>query len=370
MTQSSRNQILASLQADPRNKVASIKALDVFARAKFLEGLVQAPEGSIVKNQPATVLASRVIPNLLGDIYLQAEADADDPALAAQTAAWAETTGAWWVKTLEQGLASKFPRDPNLAEEAVAASLMGSDKAQSIMYQAGRMTANNPSMMAKLALGGYYPKTALKVIFPMVFRKALDVARTLQNRDDLRHEKPDLIREQTVSRPSDLDSDEWLGIIDNLLANPDAPLAKDFFSWLQGLAEKWAKEPTKLFLEQLAMGLDPTVTGVAEELGVTPGHVSNSNKDFFAFVARNLSDPATRVPEVLNILSDARFLSDLLRGRVRGDRVASARIPAALARKAARGALREYNEHLAASLRRLAARRPDLAPRIASILKS
>jgi hypothetical protein len=368
MTQNARNRILASLQVDPRNKTASIKALDVLARAKFLEGLAQAPEGSIVKNQPATVLAGRVIPNLLGDVYLGLEADPNDPALVAQTAAWSDTSGAWWVKTLEQGMASKFSRDPNLAEEAIAASLMGTAKAQSIMYQAGRMTANNSSMMAKLALGEYYPRAVIKLIFPMVFRKALDVARTLQNREELRREKPQFIEEQTVSRPSDLDSDEWLGIIDSLLANPDAPLAKDFFSWLQGLAEKWAKEPTKVFLEQLALGLDPTVGGVAEELGVTPGHVSNSNSEFFAFVAKNLSNPATRVPEVLNLLSDARFLSDLLRGRVRGDRVASERIPAALARKAARVALREYNEHLAANLRRLAARRPDLAPRIASIL--
>lgn len=338
-------------------RTASQAALDILLRARFAEGMAGALEGTVVKHQSPAQLSRQVIPALWERIVARAgDAGVDTPLgfeAGDALSLWSDMGDSRTFATAMRIMSSKFGP---IGGAVVNDALFNAD-GNSTVWQVGRNTGRSPAMVKRFVAGDYAPKDILRVLLPALRNDALDRVRTEQRRKEIMNEEggQDILVDQAESRG--MSEDEWSMVIDRLTADPHSPVAQDFWDWVIRQAQKASTPAVVALFESIADGRERSQESLAAEFGITPGAVSKAKGEFVSYLLSVLaSEDVANQPEVMNVLSDANFLHDLYRGRVRGDRVAALRAQA--------------DKALRSGIIRLAARMPAHRAALLGLLKT
>ena len=299
-------------------KTASLAEIDALTRARFLEGMAGVAEGRVVRNQPATVLVNSVIPELVWSILTDGhEAGGTTPEAGAVSPLWTGTGSSRLYANLVDTLGRIF--DEDTAMETMSRALFSSGETPSPVWEAGKLTSRNRSMVRRFAEGAYAPLDAFKVILSLVRRDALDLVRVQRRREELEGGNETTIRENLITGFA---PEEWESVLERM-GESNSPTAREFWKWVTSQAELHAPPAVVAYFEQLAEGATPRGDEIARQFDVSEAYVSKAKTRFLTHLSDILgSDDSADHPEVMNLLSDAHFLSLLESGRVRGDRVA------------------------------------------------
>jgi len=177
----------------------------------------------------------------------------------------------------------------------------------------------------KFTAGTLDPSDVSGLSVRFAYHRAMDVIRQEADRAKKRHENQELIVDESMGDQEPEDED-WGQVIDALFANPGNPVSKKFFGWLTSQIPNFMRrgEGARLitnYLELLKAGIVRTDTEAAEALGSSSSALSNTKKVFTESMAGYLKHNPNAQEEMENMFSDAKFLHNLLRGKVRGDKV-------------------------------------------------
>lgn len=288
--------------------------LDALARAQFWEGFSGA--------QPYAKVRSLTSPRALLD-YVHAQA--------------AETTGTtdpdslvavWWTPG-NTGLYKPVLYEANRAAghsevegvEVLQENMARADHKGSVFWTVGKLTAHSGSMADKLRAGLYTPVDASVLAKRLVKNLVQDQVRMEINRTRLEEEQSGDMAE-IVHGPQN-EPEDWRSIVEMVFADPGQPGAEAFLKWLRDEAAGWGSPPLVDWLTNAIESGDAQDKEVAAAHGITPGRVSQMKSEFIAHVTNEL---ASGEVDAANALSDAAFLRNLARGRIRGDKVGSAAV--------------------------------------------
>lgn len=311
------------------SKLADVTTgMDILARAQFWEGAAGYLPFQKIRGQTNPASLQNLIKALMREVN-PALVDWDGNLQEGQTA---PETWVWWhlgntklylpVLLLANKIVSKQGME---GEDILQEDMARDDRLGSVFYSAGKQTAKH--LLEKLQAGLILPTDAQVVARRFVARHAIDAIRAVQNRDRLEREHGGDIVQMTTE--TELDSGDWTVVIDRLLADPTHPLAKDFFSWLRDYAVKLKSPVLVDYLDAVMSGGPVDQGAIAAAAGTSEAALSMAKKNFFAHIAAMLSGKkGTKPPAILNILSDAQFLYQLLKGKVHGDKVGAEDKPA------------------------------------------
>lgn len=305
------------LIASYRSKLADIPlGLDIMARAQFWEGAAGYLPFHKIRgvNAPSALLG--LIRKLMEEV---------NPALVAGDSALEGTDGQsiWyspgntrlWLGTFK--LAEKIVTRMGMeGADVLQEDMARDDKLGSVFYSAGKQIAKG--MSEQLQSGQVLPSDAQVVTRRFIARHCLDAIRTMKNRQRLEMENGGDIVQMTTE--TELDASDWQVVIDRLLNDPTHPLAKQFFDWLKSYASRMKSPVLVAYLDAVMSGNGADQGQIAQSMGVSDAALSMAKKNFFTHIASLLagSNNAQKPPAILNILSDAQFLYQLLKGKVRG----------------------------------------------------
>lgn len=299
------------------SKIADIATgLDIFARAQLWEAMAGHRPFQKIKGvrTPSTLLG--IIKSMVGEVD---RGLLENPEMEIW---WSPLNTRLYGKTLDvaSAIVSKFGLE---AEDVLAEDMSRDDPKGSVFFSVGRMTLTNPRMMEKLSVGDYLPSTAVTAAKMFIRRHALEAAKQVINRQKLEKGNSDLIVDNTMSgSDTNLTGDEWRMAIDTILGDPTNPLAKEFIQFLMDSSKQMKTYLVSSYLSRVFTLGSANVAEVAEDFNVSPQAVRAQLDKFKGGVANLLANNPNRGgAAVINMLSDAEFLSHLLTGRVRGDKV-------------------------------------------------
>lgn len=300
-------------------KTASVAAIDTFTRARFLEGMAGVPEGRAVRNQSPSILLGQVIPDLIVAVLDEAQERTrvtGTPADVAST--WTAPGNTRLYERVLAVLTQQFGEDTAL--EALARALVNEGGFSSV-WEAGKLTGRAPAQLRRFATGDYAPVDATKIILSLARRDAIDVARVRQRRKEIWEENASGDGVGAINEGMNANgysADEWESML-NHLTDSNTSAAREFWEWVVEQAEHAAPPVVVAYFERLAAGEVPRGDELALEFGVSEATVSKAKNAFVSYLAGILAhDGAENYPEVLDLVSDAHFYSNLQSGRVRG----------------------------------------------------
>jgi hypothetical protein len=309
------------MKAIPLFKLAGqYDEMDVLARAQFLEGYLHAIPFHYIKGALGKSQLIMSIVKMLHEI--------------------GGTPSPEWFSKLDTGLYKATYRAVNRAissqrgERAMEAvdilqTMMGvsgweGESGKSPFWMAGKhVSTTSPEAFTS---GEMLPIGASGLTVRLAQRRALDTIRGEADRAKKRHEHHEDIIDETISGESA--QEDWGQIIDAVFANPDHPISKKFFGWLEANISNVMRrgEGARLMSGYLGLLRSGTVSSdveAAAALGSSSAALSNTKKVFMDSMAGYMSsDPRVQL-EVQDMFSDAKFLQDLLRGNIQGGRVGS-----------------------------------------------
>lgn len=334
-------------------KIADIATgLDIFARAQFWEGLAGFRPFQRIKGIRTPTSLLSLIDDMMREVdsALVEKPDMEIWKSALNTRLYQK------ILDVAAAITSKYGLE---AEDILAEDMSETGPRGSVFYAAGKMTAKNPTMLAKVMDGSYLPSNAFALAKQFVRRHCYDAVKQVVNRQRLEKDQADTIVEQTVGGTDpNLSGDEWVMAIDRILGDPNHPLSREFIKFLMDAAKQMKVYLASSYLSRLIYNGSADINEIAADFSVSAQAVRNQIDKFKEGVAGLLaSNPNRGGAAVINMLSDADFLNNLLQGRVRGDKVA--------AKKAAAD-----EKALRAATIRLAHQNPKLRPLLLPLLKS
>lgn len=336
-----------------QKRIADIATgLDIFARAQFWEGLAGYHPFQKIKGLRTPSSLIGLIKDLMSEVD-SALVEMPDMEI------WTSTLNTrLYQKILDvaSAITSKYGLE---AEDILAEDMSETGPSGSVFFAAGKMTSKNPSMLAKVKAGTYLPSNAFALAKQFVRKHCYDKVKQVVNRQRLEKDQAGTIVEQTVGGTDpNLSGDEWMIAIDRILGDPNHPLSREFIQFLMDAAKQMKTYLASSYLSRMFYNGSADVGEIANDFSVTPQAVRNQLDKFKEGVAGLLaSNPNRGGAAVINMLSDADFLNNLLQGRVRGDKVAK--------KKANDG-----EKALRAATIRLAHQNPKLRPLLLPLLKS
>lgn len=320
--------------------------MDILARAQFWEGASGALPFKRIRGMTSPSLLLRLIRDLMEEVSpgLTEQPDMDIWFSTSNTKLYAP------VLRLADTILAKFQMEGN---DILQADMARDDILGSVFYSAGKQTAKHKG--DELAAGVIFPSDAQVVARRFIARHAIDAVRAIRLHQKLEQEKGDFITQQAEA--TSLDKDDWVTVIDRLLSEPDAPLAQDFFKWLRSEAVAIRSPILLAYLDNVFQGGEKSQSELAAELGVTDVTLSQAKRRFFDGVATQLA-AGKKAPAILNILSDADFLSGLLKGKVKAPYTASQKSAGV-----------DQEADLRKQVIRLASTNPALRPHLLPLLK-
>jgi len=343
------------------------------ARAQFMEGLLGAPPFSISGKAHSNAQLRQVIGKMM--LRIDPETDATTSpwvsmeSLGLYRTAWVAASKAVAKMGLEAedvlladmvkgiGLAKNGSKTADLTlQNEVGEALAETSHIGSIFYEVGKLLRAKKKMVlsGEVALAEILNKIGMAAR-----REAMDIGRTLMRRRVMEMENIEEIGKETLGDADDINAPEWEQIISQVMGNPAHPAAQEFLSWLVEQAKRMSSPVVVEYFESLARGEDlgwGMDSVIAARVGVNQTHLSNGRKKFIGEISKILTTQGDdRFPEVVNMMSDASFLSDLYRGKIHGR---MARLKKAAAEKSLRG-----------RVIRLAHENPALRPHLLPLLK-
>jgi len=186
--------------------------------------------------------------------------------------------------------------------------------------------ASTGAYAKRMQEGDLVPDDASGLSVKLAHRRALDVLRSEALRARKTRENADEIMEETVSDSSDDDGGEWDSIVQVLLSEPNHPLSKKFFGWIQNVLPQVMRGPKASevmggYFQLLGSGELKGGRGVdtraAEILGITPMKLYDFKKTFETNVVSYIeANPSARA-FLQGLFEDTTLMRDLFRGRVR-----------------------------------------------------
>ena len=305
------------------SKLADVTVgMDILARAQFWEGASGYLPFQKIRGQTSPAALLRLIRTMMEQVNpaLVESENEDLQGTDGSSIWWQPGNTRLYLQTLKLATAivSKHGMDGN---DIMQEDMARDDRLGSVFYSAGKQTAIH--LGEKLMGGEILPSDAQVVARRFIAKHAIDAVRNARNRQRIEMENGGDIVQMTTE--TELDAGDWLVVIDRLLADPGHPLAKEFFAWLRDYANKFRSQVLKTYLDAVMSGEPVDQNAIAASANVSPAMLSNTKKKFFDHISALLAgDRAIQAPAILNILSDAQFLYQLLKGKVKGDKVADA----------------------------------------------
>lgn len=307
--------------------------MDVLARAQFFEGYLHVPPFKMIRGATGKSQLLKMIDRALHEI-----GGTPNPEWSSRgdTGLYRATFGAV-NKAVRSMRGERAVEAVDLLQTMMGLAGWESDEGEvlelggkSPFWLAGKhVSVNSPE---NLTSGKMVPYDAAALTIKLAYRRALDEIRKESDRAKKRQEQQELIVEETMAL-DDADED-WGEVVDALFANPDSPVSKRFFKWLATQIPNVMRkgEGARVitnYLDLLKAGVVKSDTEAAEALGVSPSGLSNTKKVFTESMAGYLKHNPQAQEAMEGMFSDAKFLHNLLRGRVRGGKVALAQRVAA-----------------------------------------
>jgi hypothetical protein len=302
--------------------------MDVLARAQFFEGYLHVPPFKKIRGTTGKPGLLKVIREALAEIGGTPNPEwgsSGDTRL--YRSAWVVTN-----RVIESQKAERTTEAVDVLQAMMGLSGWTDDAGDLIelgdkppFWKAGKHIAEHLS--EKFTSGKLAPADVSGLIVKPVRDRAMDAVLQEKARAKKRQENQELIEDESLGTTGE-EEEDWGQVIDAIFANPENPISKRFFSWLvRQLPSVMRKgEGSRLitnYLDLLKAGLVKSDTEAAEALGTSPSGLSNTKKVFTESMAGYIKHNPNVEEELEDMFSDAHFLRNLLRGRVRGDKVAT-----------------------------------------------